>query len=40
MMTIMMIRRDSHDDYYSEIDIDVEMKVWFGIANNCNDNEQ
>jgi len=31
----MMIRRDSHDDYYSEIDIDV-----VGIANDCGDNEQ
>ena len=37
---MMMIRRDSHDDYYSEIYIDVEMKVRFGIANDCNDNEQ
>jgi hypothetical protein len=36
----MMIRRDSHDDYNSEIDIYVEMKVWFGIANDCDDNER
>ena len=30
-MMMMMIRRD----YYSEIDID-----WFGIANDCDDNER
>ena len=41
LLMMMMIRRDSHDDYHSEIGIDVEMKVWFGIANNnCEDNEQ
>ena len=40
MMMMMMIRRDSHDYHYSEIGIDVEMKVWLGIANDCDDNER